>query len=97
MRPCAPLAALQVCHKWWDVLLKSVRAIDLAAADAAGDTSLRACLAKLPLSDDELTPQIAMCVARHSTALHCTAQSMDLLCDGHLQLSCKPRAAVGWV
>lgn len=63
MRPCTPLVplvALQVCHKWWDVLLKSVRAIDLAAADAAGDTSLRACLAKLPLSDRQLLPQLAM-------------------------------------
>ena len=50
----------QACHRWWNVLLKSVRATDLAAADAAKDTSLRVCLAKLPLSDDLLLPQIAV-------------------------------------
>lgn len=62
-RVCAPLplaSTAQVCHRWWNVLLKSVRATDLAAAEAAGDTSLRTCLAKLPLSDDQLVPQIAV-------------------------------------
>ena len=51
---------MQVCHRWWDTLLKNVRATDLAAADAAGDTSLRTCLAKLQLSDEQLVPQIAV-------------------------------------
>lgn len=41
------------------MLLKSVRATDLEAAEAEGDTSLRTCLAKLPLADEELEPQIA--------------------------------------
>jgi hypothetical protein len=42
------------------VLVKSVRATDLKAADAARDTSLRVCLAKLPLDDERLTPQVAV-------------------------------------
>ena len=50
---------LQASHKWWAVLVKSVRATDLKAADAARDTSLRVCLAKLPLDDERLTPQVA--------------------------------------
>lgn len=48
------------CHKWWGILLGSVRALDLKAADAAGDTSLRACLARLPLINELLIPQIAV-------------------------------------
>lgn len=50
---------VQICHRWWGKLLRSVRATDLAAAGAAGDTSLRVCLAKLPVPDDLLLPQIA--------------------------------------
>lgn len=50
----------QVAHRWWRVLLANVRATDLAAADAAGDTSLRACFARLPLSDELLIPQLAV-------------------------------------
>lgn len=51
---------MQTCHNWWGILLGSVRALDLQAADAAGDTSLRACLARLPLTDELLLPQIAV-------------------------------------
>lgn len=47
-------------HRWWRVLLASVRETDVAAADAAGDTSLRACFARLPLDDELLIPQLAV-------------------------------------
>lgn len=50
----------QACHRWWKVLLTSVRATDLEAAEVAHDTSLRACFARLPLSDDLLLPQLAV-------------------------------------
>lgn len=59
---CMPswlLPPLQACHKWWKVLAHSVRQVDVAAADAAGDTSLRVCLAKMPLTDDQLIPNVA--------------------------------------
>lgn len=38
---------LRKAHALWAQLAAEVRATDLAAADAAGDTSLRACLARL--------------------------------------------------
>lgn len=53
---------MQACHRWWDQLLLHIRATDLEAAEAAGDTSLRTCLAKLPVPDELLLPQIALYV-----------------------------------
>lgn len=57
---CNP--CMQACHRWWDQLLLHIRATDLKAAEAAGDTSLRTCLAKLPVPDELLLPQIALYV-----------------------------------
>lgn len=51
--------APQACHKWWRILLASVRQTDLAAAAAEGDTSLRVCLAQLPFTDEQLMPNVA--------------------------------------
>ncbi|KAL4429336.1 hypothetical protein ABPG77_005110 [Micractinium sp. CCAP 211/92] len=51
---------VKVCWKWWDILMASVRATDLAAADAAGDTGLRACLARLSDDDDVLRANVAV-------------------------------------
>lgn len=58
--PRPPTSRTQIVHRWWRVLLASVRATDVAAADAAGDTGLRACFARLPLSDELLIPQLAV-------------------------------------
>lgn len=41
---------LRTAHALWAQLAAEVRATDLAAAEAAGDTSLRVCLAKLKVS-----------------------------------------------
>ncbi|PRW59761.1 cytochrome P450 [Chlorella sorokiniana] len=69
--------SVKVCHRWWNVLLKNVRATDLAAAEAAGDTSLRTCLAKLPLTDDQLVPQIAVyLIAGFETTAHSIAWAL---------------------
>lgn len=57
-RPHRHAPVPQLCWKWWRVLLKSVRATDLVAAEAAGDNSLRTCLARLPMDDDLLLPQL---------------------------------------
>lgn len=69
------------------MLLKSVRATDLAAAEAAGDTSLRACLAKLPLSDAKLLPQVAVyLVAGFETTAHSIAWALyDIAATPHVQ------------
>jgi len=40
--------------------MANVRATDLAAADAAGDTSLRTCLARLPVSEGILRANVAV-------------------------------------
>ena len=43
---------LRKAHALWAQLGAEVRATDLAAADAAGDTSLRACLARIRVSEN---------------------------------------------
>lgn len=40
--------------------MASVRATDLAAAEAAGDTGLRVCLARLPANDEVLRANVAV-------------------------------------
>ncbi|PSC71095.1 cytochrome P450 [Micractinium conductrix] len=68
---------VKTCHKWWDTLLASVRSLDLAAADAGGDTSLRACLARAPIKDDLLRPQLAAyLVAGFETTAHSIAWAL---------------------
>jgi ribosomal protein RSM22 (predicted rRNA methylase) len=88
---------LQACHRWWEVLAKSVRAVDLAKAAAEGDTSLRVCLAQLPFDDDHLIPNIAAyliagCAHRRQCLLSITFgqahTSLGLCCSCTAQCLC---------
>ncbi|KAL4859226.1 Acyl-coenzyme A oxidase [Chlorella vulgaris] len=68
---------VKACHRWWEVLAKSVRAVDLEKAAAEGDTSLRVCLAQLPFDDDHLMPNIAAyLIAGFETTAHSIAWAL---------------------
>ncbi|KAL4458668.1 hypothetical protein ABPG75_013533 [Micractinium tetrahymenae] len=68
---------VKVCWKWWDILMASVRATDLAAAEAAGDTSLRVCLARMAADDEVLRANVAVyLVAGFETTAHSLAWTL---------------------
>ncbi|GAB4817703.1 hypothetical protein N2152v2_004749 [Parachlorella kessleri] len=75
---------LRYIHHLWAELARETRAIDLAEAEARGDTSLRVCLAKMRdpatgqlLSEDELAPNIAtFLVAGFESTAHSVAWAL---------------------